>query len=540
VRSTIGNRQAQFLALAQRAVAVLACAAAFAACEGVSRHPSADDPSPNAGGNSGASGDGSLGSSGSVGTGGSGDSAGNGGSGGSVGQGSTGSNGSTGDSGDASQGSGGTGGSATGGTAGVGGSAGSASGGTGGLDGSPDSASGGTAGLDGSAGDSGAPDGSDGGSCLPGCPSSAPVCSAGACRKIKQIAPGGLHSCALVDDGTVRCWGYNNELQLGDSSRGPRLTPGPAISGLTDVEKLNAGYEHTCAVTRAGSVWCWGNNYYGQLGFTGETVGPVEVRNLGGPAEEVKCHGAAQNLTGYTCARMSSGRVRCWGSNLHGELGNGTRDASSAPGDVLNLTDAVGIGLGEYSACAVKSTGKVVCWGYNEAGQLATGSTADVVTTPEEVLGLSDVQMVDGGEHHFCAITGPDRRVKCWGQDLDGALGDGPPINGVAGTVVDVAVSGVGEVRTGFHSTCIRLQDGDVGCWGHNAYGEFGNGNQANTTALSSLTLLAAPAVSMEFRWGIGCAILNTGRAQCWGSEGSAVGSGNSGVIVDTPEFVVW
>ncbi len=342
----------------------------------------------------------------------------------------------------------------------------------------------------------------------------------------------------------MRCWGYNNELQLGDSSRGARLTPGPPVPGLTDVVQLNAGYEHTCAVTRAGSVWCWGNNAYGQLGFAGETVAPVEVQNLGGPADEVKCHGAEQNATGYTCARMRTGRVRCWGSNSYAELGNGTHVASVTPIEVLNLTDAVGIGLAEFSACAVKSTGKVVCWGYNGAGQLAgqlaTGSTAQFLTTPEEVLGLSDVHMVEGGENHWCAVAGPDRRVNCWAQDYEGVLGNGPPIGGVVTTVVNLPVIDVAEVRTGWRSTCIRQQDGDVACWGRNLEGQLGNGNWASTSARTTRTLLEDPATSMEFRWGVGCAILNTGRAQCWGGAGAVVGSGTSAQFVEIPEYVVW
>jgi hypothetical protein len=222
--------------IAQRGVALLACAAVFAACEvSVEQSVQADSaaerrklrcpPEPWV----------AMVRSvhpGALGSGGSGAMAGSSGRGGSFGaQGSAGLSGSAGDSGDASQGSGGIAGSASGGTAGVGGSAGSTSGGTAGVGGSAGSTSGGTAGVGGSAGDSGVPDGSDGGPCLPGCPASAPVCSTGTCRKIKQIAPGGLHSCALIDDGTVRCWGQNNELQLGDSSRGPRLTPGRPSAG---------------------------------------------------------------------------------------------------------------------------------------------------------------------------------------------------------------------------------------------------------------------------------------------------------------------
>jgi alpha-tubulin suppressor-like RCC1 family protein len=471
-----------------RALGLLACAAAFAACEGgVSLHPSAGP----AAGQSGAGGaDGSLGTSGNAGTGGSLGASGNASTGGSS-LGSSGSAGSSGFSGtgDASQESGGTG-------------------------------TGGTDGLGSDASDAGTTDAGDGGDCPSGCPDNAPVCSTGACRKVTQIAPGGGHICALVEDGTVRCWGVNNVAQLGDGSIVSRMTPGPAISQLTDVIKLGVGIFHACAVTRSGSVWCWGQNYYGQLGFTGETAVPVEVQNLGGPAAEVICHGNSSNRTGQTCARMRSGRVKCWGSNVHGQLGNGTRDQSATPVEVLSLTDAVRIGMSEYAVCAVKSTGKVVCWGYNGLeAELATGSADEFVTSPEEVVGLSDATTVEGGERHFCAITGSQRRVKCWGWDNLGVLGDGPPHNGmVANTPVDTFYYPVEEVRAAWRSTCVRLDNDDVVCWGFNSQGLLGTGDTVSTDGFSARTLLAAPAVGIDYRWRVGCAVLNTGRVQCWGN----------------------
>ncbi len=179
------------------------------------------------------------------------------GDGGSAGaSGSTGSDNSGGDSGDASQDSGGTGGASSGGTLGTstGGTEGAGSGGTEGLDGSVGDSS------NDSSPDSSATDGGDGGPCAPGCPPDAPVCSTGACRKVKQIEGGERHVCAVIDDGTVRCWGRNEKGQLGDGSRTWRRTPGPPISGLTDIAQLSVGFEHSCAVTHGGSVWCWGHN----------------------------------------------------------------------------------------------------------------------------------------------------------------------------------------------------------------------------------------------------------------------------------------
>jgi alpha-tubulin suppressor-like RCC1 family protein len=442
------------------------------------------------------------------------------------------SQGSGGDSGDASQGRGGTAGVASGGTAGA------DSDGTAGAD------SGGTAGTDSSAGDSGPADAGDGGPCWPECPPDAPVCSAGACHKVKQIVTGAVHVCALIEDGTVRCWGDNGLGQLGDGSRIARPTPGAPLPGLTDVVGLAAGFVHTCAVTGTGSVWCWGENYYGQLGFTGVTTVPVEVQGLGESAKEVVCHGYSPYRTGQTCARMTSGRVKCWGSNVHGQLGTGTRGNSSAtPVEVANLTDTLQIAMSTVSVCAVRTSRKVACWGYNgfnpQRGWLATGSTEEFIMSPEEVLGLSDVHMIDGGEGHFCAVAGPGRHVKCWGQDSRGELGDGPPHDGSESTTVVHALSdSAAEVRASCRSSCARLQNGDVLCWGQNVDGQLGNGNRTGTNAASTRTLLAAPAISIDDRWEFGCAILDTGRVQCWGRYPLILDAAAG--VWDTPQYVVW
>ncbi len=191
------------------------------------------------------------------------------------------------------------------------------------------------------------------------------------------------------------------------------------------------------------------------------------MKNLGGPAAEVNCRGISDYLAGQSCARMRSGRVKCWGSNYYAQLGNGTRDNSASPVEVLNLTDAVQIAMTEPGACALKSSGKVVCWGGNGFGMAGTGSPAEFITSPEEVVGLSDVRMVDGGDGLYCAVTGPERRVKCWGRDVEGELGDGPAHDGDGvSSPVDIPPYPVEEVRPGWRATCVRLFNGDVACWG--------------------------------------------------------------------------
>jgi alpha-tubulin suppressor-like RCC1 family protein len=311
--------------------------------------------------------------------------------------------------------------------------------------------------------------------------------------------------------------------------------------GVTRVTYLGAGHDHTCAVTEDGSVWCWGNNYKEQLGVAGESPGvPVRVQGFDGPADKVECNGVRGYGSGYSCALMRSGSVWCWGSNEYGELGNGTLSAPiRTPAPVLNLADAVQLALSDHGACAVRATGSVVCWGYQPFGPLRTSSTAPRLTMPEQVPDLSDVRFIAAGYSHYCAIVGAEGRAKCWGDDTDGELGDGDLGHRSEG-IVDTGWIGA-EVRAGFASTCIRTLPRDIYCLGVNAFGQLGQGTTGNTWRLESAVLLSSPPVSFGMRYWSGCALLATGRVQCWGyNEHGGIGNGTAGGNVLTPEFVVW
>jgi len=417
--------------------------------------------------------------------------------------------------------------------------------GAGGSDATGDGAGGGTGATagDGSGADDSAPDAGDAGCSAAQCPASTPVCSTGACRGIKQISVGGLHACALFDDGTVRCWGHNANSQLGLGSASIDLLsrPGPAVVGLTDVEHVASGYEHSCAITRSGALFCWGNNDYGQLGGAQDGKLPVRVAGLEGEGRvaQVECHGDADFLSGFTCARMASGKVFCWGANVNGQLGNDTFDSGPTPTLVKNLTDAFQIALGPHSACAIRSTGSVVCWGYNGAeAPLGTSSTETNLKVPEPVLGLSDVHKIDGGRHYYCAIAGPDDTVKCWGGNERGQIG--LPAGGAVTPPFDTNVKPADDVHVGWNSTC-ALQGGYVECWGDNSLGEFGNGRPGSSPVPNLAAQLEIPTRSFGFRWTTGCALSETGLVQCWGENYyGIIGNGTVGANTATPQFVDW
>ncbi len=176
--------------------------------------------------------------------------------------------------------------------------------------------------------------------------------------------------------------------------------------------QVSAYYHNTCATLRDGSVMCWGDNDDGQLG-NGSRMGavampvPGTVRGLSGIVEVRVGANAA-------CARSSTGSVTCWGRNLEGLAGIGTAGASVLVPDrpVLGLTDAVALSVGELHACALRRSGSVVCWGFNQFGQLGNGTTTNA-PAPVAVSGLAGVTDIIAGGHGTCARSGAG--VSCWG-----------------------------------------------------------------------------------------------------------------------------
>jgi alpha-tubulin suppressor-like RCC1 family protein len=202
-----------------------------------------------------------------------------------------------------------------------------------------------------------------------------------------SLAVGSDHTCALLNDGTARCWGYNGYGALGDGTTTQRLAP-VAVSGISSAVALTAGENHTCALLANGTARCWGSNYAGQLGdgTTTERSTPVAVSGLSG-AVALTAGGA------HTCALLANGTARCWGDNNNGQLGDGTTTGRLTPvavqgghGALLSLVS----GPAALHTCAVTADGTALCWGFNYYGQLGNGTTTNS-SSPVLVSGLSGI-----------------------------------------------------------------------------------------------------------------------------------------------------
>lgn len=479
---------------------------------------------------------------------------------------------------------------------------------------------------------------------------------------VTAVAAGGAHTCAVTGEGHVKCWGSNSEGQLGNGATTSSPVPVDVKdrngNNLTGVTSIDAGSEHTCALTARGSVYCWGANREGQLGNNSterSLVATMEVPNVSGATAvtagsdhtcaivaqgAVKCWGrggsvgnnsTARALTpvdvvgltgitaitagfGNTLALTAQGTVKGWGGNALG--GNVTTNtevpidvagftevtaiARPAPGiflderndtcsvtaqktvrcttredwlkgvDVAGLTDVATIAVGAGYTCAATAQGNVQCLGRNSKGQLGNNSTSDS-ELPVDVVGLSNVTSIAAGGTHTCALTA-DGRVKCWGDNSSGTLGNNSTtaslvpvdtgLSGVAsiaagidrtyavtkdgsvkrwgvkarfgpsGPIIDAKpvdfseLAGITSVALGYDHACALTSQGTVKCWGSNYNGELGNNSTiasevpVNVTGLSGVTSISAG-------WGHTCAVTSQGTAMCWG-VGGAYGADSS------------
>ncbi len=346
------------------------------------------------------------------------------------------------------------------------------------------------------------------------------------------VAAGASHTCIHTETGGVRCWGANELGELGDGQVcGAFTCPGAVpVSGLAgDVVTVTAGGWHTCALTSAGGVKCWGLNNFGQLGdgtLTNRTT-PVNVSGLASGVAAVSAGGW------HTCALTSAGGVKCWGWNNHGQLGNGTTTDSTTPVNVSGLASGVAaISAGRSYTCAVTTAGGARCWGLNEYGQLGDGTVTER-TTPMNVSGLSSgVALVAAGRHHTCAVTTAGAG-KCWGLNFAGQLGNGTTNNSTTPVNVSGLSSGVAKVAVGESSTCALTTAGAVKCWGNNDHGQLGDGTFSNHSTPANVSGFAINGVDIDVGSLHACGVRSGGAVRCWGWNQD--GQLGNGTYTDSP-----
>lgn len=331
---------------------------------------------------------------------------------------------------------------------------------------------------------------------------------------IRQIsAQNSYHTCGVTTEGGVKCWGANFYHQLGDGTTVGRSTPVDVIGLSTGVAAVATGEYHTCALTEVGGVKCWGGDDGGEpgsrIGFRSDR--PVDIAGL---TANVAAIAAGSD---HTCALMKDGSVKCWGKNRYGQLGDGTQVDRAAPVDVVGLpTIASAIAVGSHHTCALTSDGGVRCWGWNIFGQLGDGTRSDR-WSPVAVDGLgSDVAAIATGAGYSCAVTRAGG-VKCWGANGYGQLGDGSTTDRRVPTDVIGLTNGGNSISTGGSHTCAARDNGHVTCWGHNGAGQLGDGTEQHRSFATDIMELSGAVQAIVTGGYHTCVLIATSGIMCWG-----------------------
>jgi alpha-tubulin suppressor-like RCC1 family protein len=330
--------------------------------------------------------------------------------------------------------------------------------------------------------------------------------------QVSAVSSGGNHTCALLETGDVLCWGGNARGQLGDGTRTDSIYA-IAVWGLAGFTAgISAGSGFTCVVLSSGGIKCWGENDHGQIGngsMDDQTV-PVDVSGLSGAAS------LSLGLD-HACAGNSSGAF-CWGLNAYGQLGNGTTTDSGTPVEVTDIVSMPNhLGAGDNHMCLAYG-GMVRCWGYNHYGQLADGTNVDrnVPTVGINFAGHTATFLTAGSNHTCAALSGGP--VKCWGCNSFGQLGDRSTID--RGSPVDVlGLTNAAGLDAGGDFTCAVTSSGGVRCWGFNAFGMLGDGTSTDSNIPVDVTGLDGGVSSISSGLHHACAVLETGTVKCWGDN---------------------
>ena len=346
----------------------------------------------------------------------------------------------------------------------------------------------------------------------------------GGVTRFTSLSAGSEHVCALTATGTVYCWGYNANGQLGNGSTTNANTPTAIAAGAPLFASLAAGIEHTCGLTPAHVAYCWGKNAVGQLGIgtTTDSRSPAMV------ATSLTFQALASGQEHVCGLPTTESDVSCWGNNSVGQIGDGTTTSRTSPA----ATTFVSLTAGESHACGLAASGRVYCWGKNDRSQLGDGTTTTrwspvEISQPNPILQFSKVA---AGKNHTCGIgigSAADYKAYCWGDNTYQKAGKpaGTATQNVFGAIATgTPTGGFGDISVGAdHACAIARADKRAYCWGSNSSGRLGINTTATQSdgdfvlAPSGGTVLAFDSLSAGGAHTCGIA---AGTTYCWGPNG--------------------
>lgn len=348
--------------------------------------------------------------------------------------------------------------------------------------------------------------------------------------RVATLSLGAFHSCALSHAGMMRCWGANTNGKLGINGppAGPelvRLGEARDVPGVDPLVGIAAGLTSTCAWLAGGRVRCWG---LWKPAPNSRLVPASDTISFAGDVAQVDVG------VGNACAVFRSGEMRCWGSGARGQLGYGnTNDVGDD--EIIGRVGPVPAGgsvkrvaIGNAFSCALMESGSVKCWGDAPNGYPGTANVG-LTETPASIgdlqLGGATVLDVSVGAGHACALL-RGGSVRCWGMGANGRLGipgANHPARNPGTPLVEVDLGGkVTQLSAGGSHTCAVLEGGRLRCWGNSEYGQLGYGNVSNigddeTPAVAGDVDVGGQVAFVEAGGGHTCAMLKDGCVRCWG-----------------------
>lgn len=348
-----------------------------------------------------------------------------------------------------------------------------------------------------------------------------------------QLGTGGSHTCFIRPDRTVRCWGSNSKGQLGNGvdDGGKSAVPVDVI-GITDAVELAGGGEFTCARLASGGVKCWGDgNVLGNDGDSGAMSSkPVDVVGL---------VDAVQIAAGvyHACALRANHHVVCWGADS-GRLGDGNLGGGPLPVEPVkpndaggNIDDAIAVACGWGHTCIAHMDGSVTCSGeYQPWGQLGDGTNQDRYT-PVEVQNMAGAVSVGAGLYTSFALLADGGVMQAWGNNQTGSLGLGTTDQNLNGSPMDVpGMTSIAELAPSGWGSCAVTTSHTGYCWG-----DFVATSNSPTPVTTS-----GPIAEISGGESHACARMISGEVQCWGSNyaGQLGSAADGGGQINTPVTV--
>lgn len=353
-----------------------------------------------------------------------------------------------------------------------------------------------------------------------------------------RVTVGGSFACALSADNQAYCWGYNYWGQLGNGSNytgevATKIDTSGVLKGKT-IKSISAGLGHTCVIASDDQVYCWGDNDNGQLG-DGSYIpknSPVAVSTSGVLSGKTIIYLAVG--WAHTCALASDYKVYCWGYNVDGRLGNNSETKSNLPVAVDSsgvMKDKKIVSISDV--CAIDSAGKAYCWGGNWSGQLGNGLREDsMVPVTVDMTGQLNGKTftsLDAGSGVNCAVAS-DKKAYCWGSgnSTPSAIENSGVLNGL-----DIL-----SVAAGVSAKCVIASDDQVYCWGSNIRGGLGNDSKIDSSspvAVDTRGVMKDKKIVSIASGGYTCALSDENEVFCWGDDNHL---GQLGNLVATDGFV--